>query len=297
LSAELLSPEYWIRHWREASSPPGANARGGPGGYASRRVWDRMAADYDRWNDRRRAAERQAADEKLIDGLEARGLFAAGMRVLDVGCGTGRLAAAFAARGAEVTALDFSPAMLARLREALPPELSGRVHPVEADWQEFDLAARDWKGAFDLALANMTPAIRTPEAFLKLHQASRGGCHYRGWAGRRSDPLLESLWGHLMDAPMPALAGATAGIYVAFNLLYAMGCSPSVEFQDVSWERRQPLEEAVEFYRDWFEDAGGASAHDLQERIAEHLKEIAEDGTVSRSTRGRTGTLTWKVSS
>jgi SAM-dependent methyltransferase len=255
-----------------------------------------MAADYDRWNDRARADERGAADEKLIDGLEARGLLSAGMRVLDVGCGTGRMAAAFAARGAEVTALDFSPAMLTRLREALPAGLAGRVRPVEADWEEVDLAARDWKGAFDLALANMTPAIRTPEAFLKLHAASRGGCHYRGWAGRRRDPLLESLWEHVMDSPMPALAGATAGVFAAFNLLYALGCSPSVVFQEVSWERRQPLEKAVAFYTDWFAEAGAPSGDRIASRVAKHLAGIAEDGHVLRRTAGRTGTLTWEVS-
>jgi SAM-dependent methyltransferase len=38
----------------------------------------------------------------------------AGLRVLDVGCGTGRHAAALAAAGADVTALDFSEGMLAR---------------------------------------------------------------------------------------------------------------------------------------------------------------------------------------
>lgn len=41
---------------------------------------------------------------------------APGMRVLDVGCGFGRHAAALAARGAEVVGIDLSPAMLAEAR-------------------------------------------------------------------------------------------------------------------------------------------------------------------------------------
>ncbi len=45
---------------------------------------------------------------------------APGMRVLDAGCGTGRYAAEFAARGAQVTGIDFSPRMLEVAREKLP---------------------------------------------------------------------------------------------------------------------------------------------------------------------------------
>jgi hypothetical protein len=95
---------------------------------------------------------------------------------------------------------------------------------------------------------------------------------------------------------MSPLTGATAGIFAAFNLLYSMGCSPSVEFQEVSWERRQPVEEAVEFYRDWFEGTAGLPPGELGGRISEYLAGVAEDGHVLRRTEGRTGTLTWRVS-
>jgi len=290
LENDVHSPRFWIRQWQEAAAD---TPQIGAGGYASRRIWDQMAADYERWN--ARGAEKKAAAEELIAVLSSRGLFREGMRVLDVGCGTGRLAMAFAARGAEVTALDFSPAMLRRLHEALPAELAGRVHLVEADWEELDLAARGWERAFDLVLACMTPAVRTSEEFLKLHRASRGGCCFRGWAGRREDPLLESLWRHLTGNPMHSLAGATTGVYAAFNLLYAMGCPPSVEFQEVSWEKREPVEKAASFFTDYFDGLDGLPRRELGKRISEYLAAIAEDGCVIRRTKGRTGIMTWGV--
>jgi putative AdoMet-dependent methyltransferase len=51
-----------------------------------------------------------------------------GMRVLDLGTGTGNLAAAFAALGCEVWATDFSPKMLVLARRKLP-----QVQFVQAD--------------------------------------------------------------------------------------------------------------------------------------------------------------------
>lgn len=83
---------------------------------------------YDRWS------ELYDADENPLVALEepiVRSLIGspAGLQVLDVGCGTGRHAAWLAARGARVTAIDFSEGMLSKARAK--PECDGvefRVH-------------------------------------------------------------------------------------------------------------------------------------------------------------------------
>lgn len=58
-----------------------------------------------------------------------------GLRVADVGCGTGRHAVAMAEAGAQVTAFDFSPAMLARARAR-----AGERAGASLRWVEHDLA-------------------------------------------------------------------------------------------------------------------------------------------------------------
>ncbi|RJG26172.1 bifunctional 2-polyprenyl-6-hydroxyphenol methylase/3-demethylubiquinol 3-O-methyltransferase UbiG [Paenibacillus thiaminolyticus] len=70
-----------------------------------------------------------------------------GSRILDIGCGTGRLAMKLAERGAVVTAVDISPGMIevAQQKLALRPELAARLHYEVSDAtsyrseQQFDL--------------------------------------------------------------------------------------------------------------------------------------------------------------
>ena len=68
----------------------------------------RTAADYARY--------RAGFPALLFDELAARGVAVAGRRVLDLGTGTGTLARGFAARGAEVVALDPAESLLAQGR-------------------------------------------------------------------------------------------------------------------------------------------------------------------------------------
>jgi SAM-dependent methyltransferase len=60
--------------------------------------------------------------------------------VLELGCGTGRVALALARAGYDVVGLDSSPAMLARAEAKLTPKLRGRIRLVRADMADFELA-------------------------------------------------------------------------------------------------------------------------------------------------------------
>lgn len=67
---------------------------------------------------------------------------AAGGRVLELGCGTGRVLIPCARAGIEITGVDRSPAMLAVCRQKLeeePAEVRARVELVEGDMRDFDL--------------------------------------------------------------------------------------------------------------------------------------------------------------
>jgi len=77
----------------------------------------------------------------------------ASSRVLELGCGTGRLTLPLAQAGHEVTGIDLSPAMLARARAKLgaqPSSVRDRVTLLEGDVSRIELSETP---AFDLVVA------------------------------------------------------------------------------------------------------------------------------------------------
>lgn len=91
---------------------------------------------------------------------------AEGGRVLEVGCGTGRVLLALARAGCSVTGIDASPHMLSIVREKLDAEPAARARLVAGDMRDFDL--RD-EPPFDLAIV----AVKTFAYLLEREDQQR----------------------------------------------------------------------------------------------------------------------------
>ena len=85
---------------------------------------------------------------------EPRALFALadfnGQRVLEIGCGDGRLTWRYADRAGFVTAIDPFEGSIKRAKESTPEELKGRVKFRHITFDDF--AAESRSSAFDIAI-------------------------------------------------------------------------------------------------------------------------------------------------
>ena len=125
--------------------------------------WQRAARGYD---DAFGSLTRQAIDP-LLDAAQVR----AGARVLDVASGPGYAAAAAAQRGAQVTALDFSVAMVEMARSQNP----------EIEFREGDAGALPFAdGSFDAVVMNfgMLHLARPESAVSEALRVLRPGGRY-----------------------------------------------------------------------------------------------------------------------
>jgi SAM-dependent methyltransferase len=101
--------------------------------------------DYDaRWAHLAAAGESVHGEADLVEALLRE---TGGTRVLDAGCGTGRVAIELAARGFAVVGVDADPAMLSEVRAKAPG-----LPWVEADLAALDAAPGAVDGPFDLVV-------------------------------------------------------------------------------------------------------------------------------------------------
>jgi SAM-dependent methyltransferase len=125
--------------------------------------WERASAHY---GEAFGALTRQTADA-LLDAARV----STGTRVLDVATGPGPIAAAAAARGAQVVGLDFSRAMIAEAQ---------RTHPAIA-FQEGDAEALPFDASsFDAVVMNfgLLHLARPEAAIAEAHRVLRTGGRY-----------------------------------------------------------------------------------------------------------------------
>lgn len=280
----IMQKGFWVEQWNELNKMTTAFS-----GYGSSATWNAMAADYGREKHKTDVDDRI---QQTIDRLECGGVVISGSRILDVGCGNGRYARAFARRGAEVVCADISEKMIGRLRsESAPDELS-RLRPLVVDWKTLDLTQYGFTGGFDLVFANMTPAVSEPQAFLKLMHASKKWCWFRGWAGGRVNPLLERLHRVISgNEPEPF----TGNFTIAWNLASASGYFPDSRFESIQWTHRKPLEDCIAFNTLFFSGDDETVREQIADKIANSLSEIAVDGYIENTVTGHTGSMLWSV--
>lgn len=277
--------EFWIDQWNAYNSTVTAFS-----GYSAASTWDAMAADYGKKGHTDNIDERfDATFARLVD----RRFTFNGSRILDIGCGPGRYAREFVRRGAEVVCIDISDNMIERLKsESTSDELS-RMIPMVNDWKVLDLSRYKFEKAFDLVFANMTPAVTSPDSFMKLMRASRKWCWFRSWAGPRINPLLEHLFRVLYgDTPEPF----SGNFGIAWNMVCAAQYFPDCVFETVRWMRKKPIDELVAFHTTFFRSKDQVPDSIREKKIRTALLEIAtDDGCIENTVTGHTGSMLWRV--
>ncbi|EEW26214.1 magnesium protoporphyrin IX methyltransferase [Rhodobacter ferrooxidans] len=109
------------------------------------KVWERLTSDAP--VSRIRQTVREGRDKMRAVMLSRLPDDLTGARVLDAGCGTGLMTAELAARGADVTAVDISPALIDIAQSRLPDQHVARVRFASGDM------LCDSHGDFDYVLA------------------------------------------------------------------------------------------------------------------------------------------------
>jgi trans-aconitate methyltransferase len=195
-----------------------------------------------------------------------------GERILDVGCGTGRLTAEIAEAGARVVGIDTSPAMVAQARENYPG----------LEFRPRNVCSMEYTEEFDAVFSNaVLHWVKPPEAAARAMARALKPC------GR----LVVELGGHgnvaaLVDAAYGALRRLGIAEPAALNPWYfpsvaeyaelLEGCGIEVTLA-VLFDRPTPLEDGEAGIDTWFRMFGGPLMEPLtEEQRPEFLRLVRE---------------------
>lgn len=248
--------------------------------------WDGRAASFAE-NSRQLPRRENSLTVRL---LEDAGMIKPGGTALDVGCGAGRYSFLLADRGMKVHGTDISPEMIRYARQRAEEE--GSTVTFSADnWRQVELVQWGWERAFDLVLANTTPAICSVETFRKLSRASRNWCLLTK-PTRRTNSVLDPL--RQLIGVDTDLARPDEELAYGFSLLWLEGYCPRLDYEVQHWNHVLPLEEAISFYTRRMATFGQLDG-EKERQIAGYLGSIARDGMVEEETDTTITALYWQV--
>lgn len=121
------------------------------------RTWERLTSDAP--VSRIRETVRRGRDAMRAEMLSRLPGDLRGARVLDAGCGAGQMTHELALRGADVVAVDISPALVEIAQRRLPIDLQGRVQFVGGDMLDPAFGAFDYVMAMDSLIYYSQPVL------------------------------------------------------------------------------------------------------------------------------------------
>jgi hypothetical protein len=159
---------------------------------------------------------------------------------------------------------------------------------LHSSWEELQLTEQGWQGAFDLVFMYMSPAISSAAMLQKALDASRVGLYMSLYA-HREDSLLGELQDKFGLKRCSVGSRGADDIYNIFNLLFAWGYFPELEFEEISKTSSHSPEYILQRYASWL--WADQVDDDSCSKLLTVLQDKSVDGLVSTRSRDVVGHL------
>ena len=258
----------------------------------SAKKWDQRAEFWKKERGGHRKGDGRV--QSAVDFLDQRGLLKPEYDLVDIGCGPGRFAAAFAKRVRSVVGLDLSEKMVAHGMEHIREEGLENARLQVCDFQTLDVEKAGYRGAFDLVFSSMTPAIHGMNGLLKSMEMSRAYCcNITRLSGR--DHLKEQIMTDLFGKE-PAPSWLSRWFYALFNVLFLMGYYPETSYETRHQEVKvQPDEGYADSIMEHILPPQACTKENAAKILSWLNAHTEEDGTLTEVSDSCYGRILWDV--
>lgn len=255
-----------------------------------------------KWNQRaevwEKKRQRQPTGNERVDStinyLEHRGLLQENYSIVDIGCGPGQFAAAFAKKVRRVVGLDFSEKMVAHGMELLQREGLTNATLHTCDFQTLDIEKEGYKEAFDIVFSSLTPAIQGMNGLMKSMDMSRKWCCNITHLSRKnhlSEQVIQEVFSR-----KPTRRWTGRRFYSLFNVLFLLGYNPETSYETHHQEVWiSPDDEYVEFVMEHALPPGDATPENAVKILSWLQTQANEDGLVLEVSDTGYGRILWDV--
>ncbi len=212
-------------------------------------------------------------------------------RVLDVGCGPGTLAIPLASQVRQVTALDYSAAMLGELNKQAKIAGLKNITTVQGSWTD------DWQALsiprHEVAIASRSLSVDDLKGALRK---------LNGWASR-AVYVVDRVGAGPFDPDLFRAIGRTfepgPDYIFTLNILYTLGIQARVNFLTLDSRRTYTSrEEALQSYRWMVDDLTAVEEERLTAYVDAHLSQTADNSwQLTRQTPPRWALIWWRTDS
>lgn len=273
-----MDVEYFAQIWKEREIGGHSYTEGNSS------TWDRRVEEFNR-------DEPDERIETITSLLLDKKMLTPNSTVLDIGCGPGKFAMAFAHTAKSVTGVDISPKMLQSAAENVAAKSLGNVNFEELDWKTANLTALKWEKKFSLITTIMSPALDSKECLDKMLEASNEYCLVSHFV-RRNDSVLDELKRDILHRQTIDEI-SNKSLYCSFNILWLYKKFPEIVYFDTKRETCRTLEEANSHYINRFEVKEELTPTQ-KAAVLDALKDKAINGIIKEKTSAKIACIYWK---
>ncbi len=257
---------------------------------ANQQFWDSRAANF---NEKAYQEDDKKHFTQMMDLFRQHHILHKDSCILDIGCGPGKYAIAFAKEVNKVIGIDISSKMINYATENARKGRTKNATFQQYFWEHIDLKSLGWEKQFDLVFASMCPGISNVEELKKMVKASRGYCFLSGFINKKNT-FVDDTIGQIIEENVEKTRGEK--IYYSFNTLWQWGYYPEIRYIEKQWENSWSIDEFVEqHYLKLKMNNVYKQQKESENRVYQYAKKVDHNGKIKQISQAKIGWLFWKV--